>query len=139
MKLPDLTMLHDSLSRNEAMTTECVDLMTLRGYESVQAIDEPDLVVELIDIYLEVTGEQLATIDEAIREEDRELLRKIAHSLKGSSGSIGAPRMSSFSSSLEQLETQDFFDQAKRLSQSLRQEFNCVSEILKAERQRRLP
>jgi HPt (histidine-containing phosphotransfer) domain-containing protein len=129
---------HDSLSENEAMMSECVDLMTLRGYESVQASDEPDLVVELIDIYLEVTGEQLATIDEAIHDQDRELLLKIAHSLKGSSGSIGATRMSSFSSSLELLETQDFFGEAQRLSQSLREEFGCVAEVLKAERQRRL-
>jgi HPt (histidine-containing phosphotransfer) domain-containing protein len=81
----------------------------------------------------------LTTIDEAIATKDAELLRKIAHSLKGSSGSIGAGKLSLLSSQLELLESTDFFVDAQSLSRCLQQEFARVAETLKAEREGRVP
>ncbi len=62
---------------------------------------KPDVVTELIDNFLTTAGERLATIREALEQADSTALRTAAHSLKGSSGTLGAAGMAAICGDLE--------------------------------------
>ncbi|MBF0384848.1 MAG: Hpt domain-containing protein [Candidatus Omnitrophica bacterium] len=52
-----------------------------------------ELLLELFDIYIEDYGVKRKKLEEAIRDENFEEVRNIAHSLKGASGNISAKAM----------------------------------------------
>lgn len=72
------------------MTGEAVDLAVLSSLEGAQVEGEPDLVVELIELYAEDTPRRLAAIRNSLEAGDVAALRRAAHGLKGSSASLGA-------------------------------------------------
>ena len=57
------------------------------------ACDEPALLGELIDIFLTGTPELIDQMRRALEDEDAASLRRAAHTLKGSSGQMGALRL----------------------------------------------
>ncbi|MCP3962691.1 MAG: response regulator [bacterium] len=61
----------------------------------------PGVLTELIDNFLSSAGERTTAIREAIEQADASELQKAAHSLKGSSGTLGAMRMAQICSYLE--------------------------------------
>ncbi|NES08398.1 MAG: hypothetical protein F6K22_40030 [Okeania sp. SIO2F4] len=63
--------------------------------------DAPEMVVEIIDCYLEDTPILLDEISQAIEQLQPELLRKSAHTMKSSSASIGATKLSELCKNLE--------------------------------------
>jgi HPt (histidine-containing phosphotransfer) domain-containing protein len=71
-------------------TEEAVELDVLRSLAGAQVEGEPDLVIELIDLYAEDSPRRLDTIRGALAAGDLEALRRAAHCLKGSSASLGA-------------------------------------------------
>lgn len=115
---------------------QAVDLATLAIYDDAQIEGEPDFVVELIDLYLNEVPRLLETIRKAIANKDRSTIRRSAHSLRGSSGNLGALQMALIAGELEQLED-NYSTAAPELWWSLDKEFDRVKEILNAERQRR--
>jgi HPt (histidine-containing phosphotransfer) domain-containing protein len=114
-----------------------VDLAALRGFEEIQAEGEPDLVVELIDLYLEDAPRKLAVMLEAAAGADEEFLRRAAHSLKGSSASLGAFGMASLCAELERTDCGDSSGRAGALLARLGQELERVREVFAAERRKR--
>ncbi len=62
---------------------------------------KPAVVNELIDNFLTSAEERVAAIREAVETSNDAKLRTAAHSLKGSSGTLGAMRMAQFCSDLE--------------------------------------
>ena len=114
-----------------------VDLAALRGFEEIQAEGEPDLVVELIDLYLEDAPRKLAVMLEAAAGADEEFLRRAAHSLKGSSASLGAFGMASLCAELERADCGDSSGRAGALLARLGQELERVREVFAAERLKR--
>ena len=63
--------------------------------------DDQAFVVELIDAYLSDGAEQLAAIDAAVEGNDAEALVRPAHTLKSSSATLGALRLSAVARQLE--------------------------------------
>jgi HPt (histidine-containing phosphotransfer) domain-containing protein len=116
---------------------EAVDLAALRGFEEIQAEGEPDLVVELIDLYLEDAPRKLALMLEAAAGADEESLRRAAHSLKGSSASLGAFGAASLCAELERTDCRDSSGRAGALLARLGQELERVREAFAAERRKR--
>ncbi|MEM7350271.1 MAG: ATP-binding protein [Acidobacteriota bacterium] len=70
---------------------------------------KPAVVNELIDNFLSSAVERVGAIRQAIDLEDGAEIRKAAHSLKGSSGTLGAMRMASLCAELEQRAKDDTF------------------------------
>ncbi len=62
---------------------------------------KPEVVTELIDNFLTTAGERLATIRQAVDQADGSALQTAAHSLKGSSGTLGAAGMAEICADLE--------------------------------------
>jgi histidine phosphotransfer protein HptB len=116
---------------------EIVDIAVLLSFEEVQAEDEPDLITELIDLYLSDTAHQMALMQKAVAEADVYALKRTAHSLKGSNANLGIKRMTALCGELEHVDRGDSLQQANLLLTKIFAEFECVREILMAERQRR--
>src|SRR2546430_5582843 len=117
---------------------EAVDLAVLRAFEEMQSDDESDLIVELIDLYLEDAPVRLKEIRDAIAESDASLLKQATHSLKGSSSSIGVLHVAEICKKLEQMDCNESLPRVEAIAQLLEFKFAKASEELQAERQRRL-
>jgi HPt (histidine-containing phosphotransfer) domain-containing protein len=116
---------------------DAVDLEMLRGFEGIQAEGEPDLVVELIDLFLEDAPRKLASMLEAAAGADVGALARAAHSLKGSSASLGANGVAALCGELERTDCGDSFVRAGALLARLGQELERVRQVFTAERKKR--
>jgi PAS domain S-box-containing protein len=67
------------------------------------AVDDPELVAEIISLYLEDSPKQVEAIKAAMAGRDSDLLRNAAHKLKGSSAQVGAIVLSEVCRSLEEI------------------------------------
>jgi HPt (histidine-containing phosphotransfer) domain-containing protein len=92
---------------------------------------EPDPVVELIEVF-ELQTQQLVAALQASRDSgDHETMRKTAHSLKGSSGNLGAMRLAELSRLLESQATGP--SSCDDLVKEILEEVQVVSSLLRAE------
>lgn len=117
-----------------------VDLATLTNFESLQVEGEPDLIVELIDLYVEDAPRRVAAIRESLAGRDWVSVKRGAHNLRGSSGNLGALRMARICDEIEGTEFVDLWSTiaALRRCMELEAELKRVLRIFLAERQRRL-
>ena len=121
-----------------ASSLDAVDMAVLKGFEEVQDEGEPDLIVELIDLYLEDAPRKMASMQEAVAGADEVSLRRAAHSLKGSSASLGAFGVAALCEELEHVSKADSFRSAVALLNRLESESARVRRAFAAERRRRL-
>lgn len=93
------------------------------------------LVTEIFQVYLDTTPPALNEIDQALKTQDNAKIRKLAHSIKSSSASLGLLQVASLCLSLEKSEDEKIeFDQIQTRVKELRLAYNegvCVvrSEI----------
>ena len=122
----------------DTSSLDAVDMALLKGFGEIQAEGEPDLVVELIDLYLEDAPRKVASMLEAAAGADGAALGRAAHSLKGSSASLGAFGVAALCEELEEVVKADSFSSAGMLLTRLGLELACVRRAFAAERRRRL-
>jgi PAS domain S-box-containing protein len=115
-------------------TPGALNLTVLAGLREIQQPGKPDLVTELIDLYLEDTAVQLKVLREAVSKNNTKEVRRVAHLLKGSSANIGAGPMAALYGSLEKTEFKNGDGDA--LLVKLEFEFTRVNTALRAERRR---
>jgi HPt (histidine-containing phosphotransfer) domain-containing protein len=115
-----------------------VDLTVLGDYENLQVSGEPDLIVELIDLYLEDAPVRVSIMRESQAKVDWISVKQQAHGLRGSSGSAGALQMALICENLEAATSGDVCTDIEDLMSRLELELNRTSNILLAERRRRL-
>jgi len=120
------------------VTGEVVDSGVLLGLEEAQVEGEPDLIVELIDLYAEDTPRRLAAIQSAWAAGDLSALRRAAHGLRGSSASLGARRVELLCEKLERLPGEDLPQGSAMLLTCLDDELARVRLAFAGERSRRL-
>ncbi|HYJ46547.1 MAG TPA: Hpt domain-containing protein [Pyrinomonadaceae bacterium] len=119
-------------------TSETVDMAVLASFEEVQGEGEPDLVVELMELYLDDTPRQLATMRASVAGADESAFKRAAHSLKGSSANLGVRRIAALCEEVGQTKCDDSFQGVEHLLAKIEREFERVGQIFAAERQRRL-
>ena len=78
-------------------------LKAMEKIHGFQYKDEPDFFYELIGVYLEETPSIRTKLQAAIEQKDSEAIYRAAHSLKSSSGNLGAVLLYSLCSELEQI------------------------------------
>jgi HPt (histidine-containing phosphotransfer) domain-containing protein len=118
-------------------TVEAVDMAVLTSLDEAQMEGQPDLIVELIDLYLQDTPHRLAAMQEALTRTDGLTLARAAHSLKGSSATLGAGPIASMCEELELIATAVKFEEAEVALAKLEREFSRVEKAFLAERERR--
>jgi two-component system sensor histidine kinase/response regulator len=117
---------------------DSVDMAALSRLEEVQMEGEPDLIVELIDLYLTDAPRQISRLLEAVTKTDGTLLKRAAHSLKGSSANLGVLQMAALCDELERVDSGQSFQGVITILTRLEQEFERVRQVFTAERERRL-
>lgn len=115
-----------------------VDMSVLRAYDQVQSEGEPDLVITLIDLYLDSAPQQLQIIKDSVANEDIISLKNSAHSLKGSSANMGADYVAELCEKLEQASAPESFEQARLILKPLEKNFERARAMFLAERESRL-
>ena len=81
----------------DAGADELIDAARLGAFRD----DYPDIVDQLVDLFVQSTPPLLGELRAALDEGDRDELRRVAHKLKGSCQNIGATFMATLCRSLE--------------------------------------
>lgn len=114
-----------------------VDLSVLLDFEAAQCDGEPDLIVELIDLYLADVPLQLTAIKDSILKADEISFKRAAHNLKGSSANLGVISIARLCEELEQIDFTRSLQKINTYVNHLEQAFARVQQIFLAERQNR--
>ncbi|HEY3103617.1 MAG TPA: Hpt domain-containing protein [Pyrinomonadaceae bacterium] len=120
-----------------SITNDILDVATLRAFEKVESEDGSDFVIELIDLYLETTPPRIQAIRKAAFEKEWAVLKHIAHTIKGSSSTLGLHRVAQVCQELEATSLSSS-DVVGGLVKALESRFVEAREALMAERKRRL-
>ncbi len=124
--------------RTPKIFRDAVDLAVLASYEKIQLEGEPDLVVELINLYLEDAPRRVVVMRESLAKTNWLSVKREAHCLRGSSGSLGAIQMALICDEIEPLESGDLLPGIEALLICLGRELEQVLRVFLAERHRRL-
>lgn len=116
---------------------EPIDLSVLTSFAESQGDEESDLVVELIDLYLTDSSRRLADMRQALATSDELLLARAAHSLRGSSGTLGAWQVAESCEALERLASDLAFAEVAFVLERLDQELTSVRDVFLVARQER--
>jgi len=116
---------------------DAVDMTVLSDLEAAQVEGEPDLIVELIDLYLEDTPRRLAAMSALLAQSDVLSLRRAAHGLKGSSATLGADRTAQLCAAVEEMSHDSSLAAIATLLDGLEQEFANVRQSFLIERGKR--
>ena len=119
------------------ITNDVLDFETLKAFEKVKSEDGSDFVIELIDLYLKGAPQRIQAIREAASEKEWIVLEHTAHTLKGSSSTLGLHRIAQVCKELEATSLSSG-DVADGLVHALESRFVEGREALIAERRRRL-
>ena len=118
--------------------SDALDVEVLSAFEELQSDDGSDLVIELIDLYLQDAPQQILAIGKASGSAEWAQLKRAAHNLKGSSSTLGVRHVAEICEKLEVANCLDPSDGVEALIQLLDYEFAKARHALAAERQRRL-
>lgn len=117
--------------------SEAVDMTLLNSFEELQLDDGSDLIVELIDLYLQELPQRVAEIREASIETEWVLLKRATHALKGSSGNLGVRHVAETCEKLERMDCHDAPQTVAAVVRLLEYESAMATASLSAVRQRR--
>jgi CheY-like chemotaxis protein len=80
-----------------------LDRSVLAGLRELQGEGEPDLLDELIEMFFDDVPSQLEALQEAVEVGDAHSVERVAHTLKGSCGNMGATRMAAICAELQDI------------------------------------
>jgi two-component system sensor histidine kinase/response regulator len=99
----------------------------------LRELGDADLLSELSTIFVDDASSRLAALREAAERGDAKSVKQIAHTLKGSSGNMGAKRMAKICAELENVGASGDLSYAPELLGRLEEEFSRVRPALEAE------
>ncbi|MEJ5197821.1 MAG: Hpt domain-containing protein, partial [Anaerolineae bacterium] len=103
-----------------------LDETTLRNLRRLIPRENPSALLELVESFLGSTEARLPSLAAAIADQDGRQVAQIAHSLKGSTGSFGAMRLSGMLGQLEALGKNNNLDDAEHRLAEIVAEFERV-------------
>ena len=118
--------------------SDALDVEVLNAFEELQSDDGSDLIIELIDLYLQDAPQQIQAIGKASASAAWAQLKRAAHNLKGSSSTLGIRHVAEICEKLEAANCLDPSDGVEALIQLLEYKFAKARHALATERQRRL-
>jgi len=117
--------------------TPAIDPAVLASLDEAWDEGEADLVVELIDLYLGDAPQWVEAMRTAAAAKDATVLKRAAHTLKGSSGSLGIRQVAETCRMLE-LNCGEWAVIIEELLRQLERDFAAARAALAAERTRRI-
>ena len=110
-----------------------LDRKVISGLRGLQGEGETDIVAELAGMFLGDARPRLSALEEAVQNDDAPAVERLAHTLKGSSGNMGARGMSALCARLEDAGASGDLSQSFRLLRRLKEEFARVDRAFEAE------
>jgi HPt (histidine-containing phosphotransfer) domain-containing protein len=107
-----------------------VDHSIINQLRSMSGAEGDVVISELATLFLQEAAMQLTTIATALDAQDFRKMQKAAHSLKSSSGNVGAQRFSLLCHQIEQANNPSELEAARAIARELRGEFVRVREEL---------
>jgi len=117
-------------AKQEESQRPTIDPKALAEVRQMGGSADPDLVPRVIRLYLAESVKLLESIDKALDTDDVPTLQRAAHSLKSSSGMVGALTLAQLSREIEELARKAQVDRAKSYAEKLRGEYARVREAL---------
>jgi two-component system sensor histidine kinase/response regulator len=111
-----------------------LDIGVISNLRALQSRTEPNLLPDLIDSFLRDSAERIAAMRSAEVSGDAKALTRTAHALKGSSGTVGASRMTALCDVIEELSRASSMEGLPALIDALEEEFERVKRALEAEK-----
>jgi CheY-like chemotaxis protein/HPt (histidine-containing phosphotransfer) domain-containing protein len=111
-----------------------IDIDTIAGFRELAGDSKSDLLVQLIDVFLENTPKVLSEARAALGANASPQLARAAHSLKGSCSNFGAERMRAACQRLEEFANRGVLEGAGELLDAVESEFSYVRVALERER-----
>jgi len=93
--------------------------------------DDPELLVDLIRMFLEDGPNRVRSIETGATEGDLELVEQAAHSLKGSAGNLGAVKVQHLAEELQLAGRSGDRESAARLAERLRTDYTEAETALR--------
>jgi HPt (histidine-containing phosphotransfer) domain-containing protein len=117
---------------------DALDMELLFAFEALETDDGSDLVIELIDLYLNELPRRVSEIREAAISFEPVLLKRAAHLLKGSSATLGVRHVAKACDQLEHMDGHDSPQTVAALVRLLEYESAMANASLALVRQQRL-
>jgi HPt (histidine-containing phosphotransfer) domain-containing protein len=94
--------------------------------------DGPGILAELVEMYLTDTPPKLDALHEALTRGDSDAVAQLAHTVKGSSGSLGAKRMAVLCAELEEQGRRRNLSEAAGILSQVSREYQTACRALEA-------
>ena len=101
---------------------------------SLRELGDPDFISELAQVFLDDSSSRLAALREAVEGDDASSVQRIAHTLKGSSGNMGATKMAAICADLQEAGASGTLARVPELLGRLEEEFERARPALEARR-----
>jgi HPt (histidine-containing phosphotransfer) domain-containing protein len=111
---------------------DVLDTQVLAALQELEQRSRAGLLAHLITLYLQEVPAHLAALHEAVAQGDAGRVAEVAHGLRGSSAQLGATRMTSVCTSLQEDAGTQNLSQAAAQVAELRREFVRVRAALEA-------
>jgi HPt (histidine-containing phosphotransfer) domain-containing protein len=95
--------------------TEPIDLSVLETIRSFRREGRPDPLRHIVNLFVEHSRQLVERMKDALAQGDGGVVRETAHSLKSSSGNVGAVNLSSLCKEMEQAGKEANIDLARRI------------------------
>jgi CheY-like chemotaxis protein/HPt (histidine-containing phosphotransfer) domain-containing protein len=123
-------------AETSAVERRDVNLEILDRLRALRRPEGPDAFAEILGLFLQQTPQLLREMQEACASGRDDLLRRTAHTLKGSCSNLGAERMAARCRDLENIAKESDFTAAQLVLDQLDHEFAVVRRIFESELQR---
>ena len=111
---------------------DVLDMNVIDSLRELGGDSDPDLLVELIDLFLADAPQHVEVIEAALESGDAKALEHAAHSLKSSCANIGALQMSSLCFDLEVMGREQRIEDRPEMASEIRERFSSVQAALSA-------
>jgi two-component system sensor histidine kinase/response regulator len=127
----------DRLAKPESLETSSCEKIDREVFNRELALSrvggDADLLREIAEMFVDLCPDWLAQINEAIVADDAPTLKRLAHTLKSSTGNVGAARATAAALSLEQLAIRGELAGARATCYQLKQELDILLPALSSQ------
>jgi len=117
-------------------TVQIIDQSVVEELLSLGDDGDPELLLDLIEMFAEDAPIKLGEVLRGFEAQDFESIERAAHSLKGSSGNLGATQLQRVCESLQAASRSHELERLRGLADELEREFAVALDALRAVQQR---
>jgi CheY-like chemotaxis protein/HPt (histidine-containing phosphotransfer) domain-containing protein len=99
----------------------------------LRELGDAELLAELVELFVDDAPSRISALRDAFEKDDAEAVERIAHTLKGSCGNMGALRLAEICENLQVIGHSGDLSEASELIEQLEAEFGRVRQALEAE------